>query len=107
MDELLLINDRERTPLEPYKAEEKVPEEFLNKWNNKNIYALPSRFSYRRNLCMDLIDGHHRKSCMSEEYHIHSLENCLCQMCGYKMKWYHTCEDFDHPLLLYLDSIHI
>ena len=51
----LAVNNRERTPLEPYIAREEVPEEFLQKWNDKNIQSLPTRFKYRRNLSMELM----------------------------------------------------
>ena len=106
-ENFLLKTERTRSQLEPYQAENEIPQEFLLKWNNKRIAALPTRFQYRRNLCMELVDGYHRKTCMNDDFHLHAAEKCLCEMCGYQMKWYHKCEDFDHPLLLYLDSLNI
>ena len=106
MEQLPIITNRKRQPLEPYNAEKEVPNEFLQKWQTKNILRLPARFKYRRNLAMEMIDGYHWKNCGFEECHMKPNEKCWCKTCGYTMEHlYHECTNLSHPLLLLIDSL--
>ena len=96
MDQLLITKERVSQPLEPYKAEELVPFEFKERWEEKNIVRLPARSNYRRILAMDLIDGFHWKTCGSNRFHTQPNENCWCTICGCSTpKLYHKCCNFD------------
>ena len=83
-----------------------VPIEFKERWEEKNIVRLPARSNYRRNLAMEMIDGFHWKTCGNKDYHTQPNEKCWCTICCYKTpKLYHKCCNFDHPLLILMDSI--
>ena len=57
-EELLLVNDRERSVLEEYQTLERIPSGF---WRSKVIENLPVNFSYRRRTCNELVDSEYWK----------------------------------------------
>ena len=88
VEDLLVLNLR-RTPQEPYKVIENIPSEF---WSHACFVKLPAKSTYRKNLCVKIVDGHHRKRCTRiEEFHLESKDNCICKHCGRQLEWFHEC----------------
>ena len=88
-EELLVVNDRERSVLEEYQTLERIPSGF---WRSKVIENLPVNFSYRRRTCNELFDSEHWKICTLNDFHTHSVsEECVCMFCNNHCEWYHSC----------------
>ena len=88
--ELLVVKDRERKVMDPYKIVENVPSGF---WKSKMITNLPVKFYYRRNICKEIVDSDHWKICKLSDFHTHSLgEECICIFCEEHCSWFHSCE---------------
>ena len=90
VEELSLIKDR--TPPEPYQILEKIPSEF---WLHKCFAKLPALSKYRRDLCVKIVDQHHRKRCTDTDFHLEAKESCICKICGRQNEWYHECITVD------------
>ena len=89
--QLVLIKNKPQ-PEEPYKAEEEVPKEFLEKWESKRIHRLTSNFSYRKKLAYELFDLSHKANCKITTFHNHPIpEECKCVICDKNMEMYHVC----------------
>ena len=84
IEELHLIKNRQRNAPDPYEMLEQIPSEF---WMHKQYVKLPANRSYRRNLCIGIVDGHHKKKCKRlednpKDFHLEAKENCICKECG-------------------------
>ena len=92
ISELLLLTDRSRTTPEKYVASENIPRTFYQ--NKPNYEKLPARKTYRTNLCIKLVDGHHRKICenyTNNNFRLDSKQTCICKLCGGHADWNHQC----------------
>ena len=59
--------------------------------------SFPASFNYRRNLCVKMVDGHHKKNCMRlvnnpKDFHLESDSICVCKHCGMQLEWGHECK---------------
>ena len=95
LEELRLVKDRSLP--EPYPMIELIPTEF---WMHKCFVHLPSKRKYRRDLCVKIVDGDHRRKCTrsEEDFHLNSRETCICKFCGRHLEWYHECITTDDTL---------
>ena len=89
-EDLLVVTDRTRKVLEPYKAVELIPSGF---WMSEVLKNFPSGFSYRRKVCQRIVDSEHWKICKSNNFHTHFEDsNCKCISCEEPCSWFHKCE---------------
>ena len=89
-EELLLVKDRTRRPLEEYRAFERIPTNF---WVSEILKGeFPANFSYRKTVCKRIVDADHWKTCVNPDFHTHSLEKCKCIFCNEFSGWNHICE---------------
>ena len=96
IENFLLITDR-RAERDPYQLYENIPTEF---WLHKPYEQLPSRFSYRKDLCNKIVDGHHKRKCKRlvdnpKDFHLESDISCICKYCNRHLEWYHECTTID------------
>ena len=88
-EELLLVKDRTRRPLEEYRAIERIPTNF---WVSETLKEFPANFRYRQTVCKRIVDADHWKNCANSDFHTHSLEKCKCIFCNEFSGWNHICE---------------
>ena len=67
LDNLLIVKERQRTSPEPENMLEQIPSEF---WRHQCFVQLPANSSYRRKLCVKLVNGDHRKNCIRTHFHL-------------------------------------
>lgn len=83
-----------------YEILPQIPSKF---WSHKIFVKLPANRSYRKYLCVGIVDGYHKRKCKRlednpKDFHLEAKEFCICKQCGRKLEQHHSCVKIDTPV---------